>query len=53
MRIGVIGAGIAGIAATHALRGAGFEALLFEEAAEPRSTGYQLNVLPNGPEKRT
>ena len=32
----------------HALRGAGIEIALFERDPEPRSTGYQLNVLANG-----
>jgi len=45
LRAAVIGAGIAGIATTHALRGIGIEVDLFEQAEEARSTGYQLNVM--------
>ena len=44
----VIGAGIAGISVTHALRRIGIAVDLFEQAPEARSTGYQLNVWPNG-----
>ena len=44
----VIGSGVAGVAMTHALRQVGIEVDLFEKDPEPRSTGYQLNVLANG-----
>jgi len=44
----VIGAGVAGISTTHALRRIGISVDLFEQAPEARSTGYQLNVWPNG-----
>jgi salicylate hydroxylase len=44
----VIGAGIAGISVTHALRRIGIAVDLFEQAPEARSAGYQLNVWPNG-----
>jgi salicylate hydroxylase len=44
----VIGAGIAGVSMTHALRRLGVQMDLFEQSPEARSTGYQLNVLPNG-----
>jgi 2-polyprenyl-6-methoxyphenol hydroxylase-like FAD-dependent oxidoreductase len=44
----VVGAGLAGIAMTHALRRIGISVDLFEQAPEARSTGYQLNVLQNG-----
>jgi 2-polyprenyl-6-methoxyphenol hydroxylase-like FAD-dependent oxidoreductase len=44
----VIGSGVAGIAMTHALRRVGVAVDLFERESEPRSTGYQLNVLANG-----
>jgi salicylate hydroxylase len=47
-RAAVVGAGIAGVTMTHALRGVGFEVELFEQSDKARSTGYQLNVLPNG-----
>jgi 2-polyprenyl-6-methoxyphenol hydroxylase-like FAD-dependent oxidoreductase len=48
MHRAVIGAGIAGISVTHALRRIGIAVDLFEQAPEARSTGYQLNVWPNG-----
>lgn len=48
MRGAVIGAGLAGIAVTQALRRLGIAVDLLERAPEPRSTGYQLNVLANG-----
>src|SRR5262245_21744180 len=47
-RVAVIGAGIAGVAMTHALRGVGFAAELFEQTDAARTSGYQINVLPNG-----
>jgi 2-polyprenyl-6-methoxyphenol hydroxylase-like FAD-dependent oxidoreductase len=48
MRGAVIGAGVAGISMAHALRRVGISVDLFEQTPEARSTGYQLNVLPNG-----
>ena len=48
LRAAVIGAGVAGISVTHALRGIGIDVELFEQAGEARSTGYQINVYPNG-----
>lgn len=44
----VIGSGVAGIAIAHALRRVGIGVDLLEREPEPRSTGYQLNVLANG-----
>jgi len=44
----VIGAGVAGIAMTHALRAVGIAVDLLEREPTARSTGYQLNVLANG-----
>jgi len=44
----VVGAGIGGLVMAHALRRIGVSVDLLEKAPEARSTGYQLNVLPNG-----
>jgi salicylate hydroxylase len=48
LRAAVVGAGVAGVAVAHALRGVGFEVELFERDEQARSSGYQLNVMANG-----
>ena len=48
MRIKIIGGGIAGLSAAIALRGAGFEAQVFERATQYQNTGLGFILLPNG-----
>jgi salicylate hydroxylase len=47
MRIIIIGAGIGGLAATLAMRRAGFEVQVFEQAAELREVGAGIQISPN------
>ena len=48
MKIKIIGGGIAGLSAAIALRNAGFEAQVFERAAQYKNTGLGFVLLPNG-----
>ena len=43
----IVGAGIGGLAAALALRRAGWEARVYERAAEPRELGFGLLLAPN------
>lgn len=43
----VAGAGVGGLAAAIALRRAGWRVRILERAAEPRATGFALNLAPN------
>lgn len=47
-RIAVVGAGLGGLAAAHALRKQGFEVQVFEQAAELGDFGAGINIGPNG-----
>ncbi|HEX2547070.1 MAG TPA: FAD-dependent monooxygenase [Ramlibacter sp.] len=47
LRIGVVGAGIGGLAAAIALRRAGHEVLVFEQAAQFMRVGADINLTPN------
>jgi salicylate hydroxylase len=47
LRIGVIGAGIGGLSAALALRQAGFDVDLYEQAAELTEVGGGINMGPN------
>jgi 2-polyprenyl-6-methoxyphenol hydroxylase-like FAD-dependent oxidoreductase len=43
----IVGAGIGGLAAAVALRRAGWEPRVYEQAASPRELGFALNLAPN------
>src|SRR5262245_27445551 len=43
----IVGAGIGGLAAAVALRGAGWNVRIFERAASPRALGFALLLAPN------
>jgi len=47
MRIAVVGAGIGGLTAALALRRAGFEVDVYEQAAELAEVGGGINMAPN------
>ena len=47
LRIGIIGAGIGGLSAALALRQAGFEVDVYEQAAELTEVGGGINMAPN------
>jgi salicylate hydroxylase len=47
LRIGIIGAGIGGLSAALALRQAGFEVDIYEQAAELTEVGGGINMGPN------
>lgn len=48
MRIGIIGAGIAGLAAASGLARAGAEVTVYERGARSRAQGFGLSLFPNG-----
>jgi 2-polyprenyl-6-methoxyphenol hydroxylase-like FAD-dependent oxidoreductase len=47
MRVGVVGAGIGGLTTAIALRARGIEAVVFEQAEEPRAVGAGLHLWSN------
>ena len=47
LRIGIIGAGIGGLSAALALRQAGFEVDVYEQAPELTEVGGGINMAPN------
>jgi 2-polyprenyl-6-methoxyphenol hydroxylase-like FAD-dependent oxidoreductase len=47
VRVGVVGAGIGGLTAAIALRAKGIEAIVYEQAREPRALGAGLHLWSN------
>lgn len=48
MKVGIIGAGIAGLSAAVALRRAGHECEVFEQSQFKNEVGAAITVTPNG-----